>query len=138
MCIRDSRDADVPADDYFTADLSSLRLTAEEVSRSSGLSPDTLAALVTYGLLRPDAGGLFDATALPIAASAAALASYGIEARHLRPFRTAADREIGLANQVLATTRGRRDDQADKLRADLLHHCLALHAALVKAGLGQR
>ena len=76
--------------------------------------------------------------ARPIAASAAALASYGIEARHLRPFRTAADREIGLADQALAPLRGRRDERADQLRADLLHHCLGLHAALVKAGLSQR
>lgn len=132
------QDADVPASDYFMGDLSTLRLTADEVSRSSGLAQDILSALVTYGLLRPDREGLFDASALPIAASAAALASYGIEARHLRPFRTAADREIGLADQVLAPTRGRRDDRAEKLRADLLHHCLGLHAALVKAGLTQR
>ncbi|MCA0435548.1 MAG: MerR family transcriptional regulator [Actinobacteria bacterium] len=131
-------DSDVPSSDYFSADLSTLRLTAEEVSRSSGLDSSTLAALVTYGLLRPDAEGLFDAAALPIAASAAALASYGIEARHLRPFRTAADREIGLADQALAPLRGRRDERADQLRADLLHHCLGLHAALVKAGLSQR
>ncbi len=131
-------DPDVPASDFFLADLSTLRLTADEVSRSSGLPADTLGALVTYGLLRPDAEGLFDASALPIAASAAALASYGIEARHLRPFRTAADREIGLADQVLAHTRGRHDDRTENLRADLLHHCLGLHAALVKAGLAHR
>ena len=131
-------DTDVPTSEYFTPDLAALRLTADEVSRSSGLDADTLTALVTYGLLRPDREGLFDSTALPIAAAAAALASYGIEARHLRPFRTAADREIGLADQVLATSRGRRDERAEQIRADLLHHCLGLHAALVKAGLAQR
>ena len=131
-------DPDVPAADYFAADASALRLTGEEICRSSGLDETTLAALVTYGLLRPDADGLFEASALPVAAAAAALASYGIEARHLRPFRTAAEREIGLADQVLAPARRRGDERADALQADLLHQCLALHAALVKAGLARR
>lgn len=128
-------DTDVPPSDYFHADLSTLRLTADEISRSSGLSPSTLSALVTYGLLRPDSNGLFGASALPIATSVAALSSYGIEPRHLRPFRTAAEREIGLADQVLAPARGRRDERAETLRAELLHHFIGLHAALVKAGL---
>ncbi len=52
--------------------------------------------------------------------------------------RTAAEREIGLADQVLAPARRRGDERADALQADLLHQCLALHAALVKAGLSRR
>ena len=131
-------DPDVPEAAYFAAETSALRLTGEEICRSSGLDDATLAALVTYGLLRPDGDGLFEASALPVAAAAAALASYGIEARHLRPFRTAAEREIGLADQVLAPARRRGDERAEALQADLLHQCLALHAALVKAGLTRR
>src|SRR5690349_24695961 len=38
---------------------------------------------------------------LAVAAAAHTLAAHGLEARHLRPFRTAADREIGLVEQVL-------------------------------------
>ncbi len=131
-------DLDVPEAGYFAPDLSGLRLTAEEVERSSGLDHATLQALVTYGLLRPDRDDLFDSTSLPIASAAASLASYGVEARHLRPFRTAADREIGLAEQVLAPARRRGDERAEQMQAEFLHHCLALHAALVKAGLVAR
>ncbi len=131
-------DPDVPVADYFSADLGRMRLTGEEVCRSSGLDASTLDALVTYGLLRPSPDGLYEASALPVAAAAAALGSYGIEARHLRPFRTAAEREIGLADQVLAPARHRGDERAEAIQADLLHQCLALHAALVKAGLAGR
>lgn len=112
-----------------------LRLTRAEVLKASGLSPAMLDALVGYGLLQPDSGGHFDAYALPIAAAAAALGSYGIEARHLRPFRTAADREIGLAQQVVAPVRGRDPERGELLTAEILAHGIALHTALVRAAL---
>lgn len=83
---------------------------------------------MTYGLLRADPHGHFDEAALEIARSAGALADVGIEARHLRPFRTAADREIGLVRQAV---RPGDDDET----ARVLRQCLALHVALVKAGL---
>ncbi len=113
---------------------SPLRLTREEVADTVGLDLAMIDALCTYGLLRPDADGHFPATALPVATAAAALAAYGIEARHLRPFRTAAEREIGLVEQVLSTQRGHSQEDEAK-RADLLRHCIALHTALVKAAL---
>ncbi|MDQ2758735.1 MAG: MerR family transcriptional regulator [Actinomycetota bacterium] len=106
-----------------------LRLTETEIRTASGLDVDTFASLVTYGLLRQGADGHYDAAALEIARSAGALAGVGIEARHLRPFRTAADREIGLVRQAV-----RPGD--DEETARVLRHCLALHVALVKAGLG--
>lgn len=106
-----------------------LRLTEAEVRTASGLDEATFASLVTYGLLRPGHDGHYDAAALEIARSAGALARVGIEARHLRPFRTAADREIGLVRQAV-----RPGD--DEETARVLRHCLALHVALVKAGLG--
>ena len=40
-----------------------------------------------------------------MAHTAAELAAYGVEPRHLRPFRTAADREIGLVQQVVTPHR---------------------------------
>lgn len=120
-----------------------LRLTAAELCASAGLEPDTLEALQTFGLVRPDEEGYFGEPELAVAKAAGALASYGLEARHLRPFRTAADREIGLVQQVTRPVRGRGRDRdangADPNGADstgeLLAHCIALHTALVRAGL---
>lgn len=128
-------DPQVPSAHDLSQPAKPLRLTRAEVIKASGLSPAMLDALVGYGLWQPDSGGHFDSYALPIAAAAAALGSYGIEARHLRPFRTAADREIGLAQQVVAPVRGRDPARGEVLAAQILSHGVALHTALVRAAL---
>ena len=112
-----------------------LRLTAEELRSTSGLSREMFGALQEYGVL-PLGATDFTEDHLAIARAAGALAAYGVEARHLRSFRTAADREIGLAQQVRAPAkatpgRGAMDDPT----AEVLRHCIALHVALVRSGL---
>ena len=110
-----------------------ISLTGPEVREATGLDKETFLALEAFGLLRGDASGHFGEDALAVAAAAHTLAAHGLEARHLRPFRTAADREIGLAEQVLATRHGQgtRDERA----AEIVSACLALHVALVRSGL---
>jgi DNA-binding transcriptional MerR regulator len=111
-----------------------LSLTAREVREAVGIDKDTFTALLDYGLLHPDPSGLFDQHDLAVAAAANTLSRHGLEPRHLRPFRTAADREIGLAEQLVATTREKsREDRA----AEIVSACLALHVALVKGGLAR-
>lgn len=128
-------DPDLPGEEELSADRPLLRLTRRELSHASGLQIDLLDALVTYGLLHPDREGHFTAAAVPIATAAADLAAYGVEPRHLRAFRAAADREIGLVEQVVAPLKGRADDAAGRTRTRFLRHCIALHIALVRAGL---
>ena len=111
-----------------------LRLTAKELCDAAGTEPELLADLERFGLVTPDAAGHYGEPALGIARAAAGLAAHGVEARHLRAFRTAADREIGLVDQILAAERG---DLTER-RSDLLRQCLTLHAALVRAGLERR
>ena len=110
-------------------------LTGAEVREASGLDTETFAALETYGLLQSDHHGRYGQDALSVAAAARTLAAHGLEARHLRPFRTAAEREIGLAEQVLATRHGNgtREERA----AEIVSACLALHVALVRSGLSR-
>jgi len=116
-----------------------LRLTDTELREATGLDQPTFEALSTFGLLRPDSGGHYGDAALAVARAAGALAAYGIEPRHLRPFRTAADREIGLVQQVVSPVRGRRRGTGGKVTHDptpqILAECIALHTALVRAGL---
>lgn len=125
-------DPDLPTPGAFTAS-DTLRLTESELAGAAGLSTDLLGSLRTYGLLRPDATGHYDRAALSVATAAAALAAYGVEARHLRQFRTAAEREVGLVQQIV-TPLTSRTGAADPT-GEVLHHCLALHVALVKAEL---
>ena len=117
----------------------SLRLTDVELCEAAGLDRPTFEALSTYGLLRPDSDGHYRDAALAVARAAGALSAYGIEPRHLRPFRTAADREIGLVQQVVSPIRSRNRGSGGKVGRDptpqILAQCIALHTALVKAGL---
>jgi DNA-binding transcriptional MerR regulator len=106
-----------------------LRLTRAELADAAGLDQATVDSLESFGLVRPDASGHYGEPALTVAHTAAALAAYGIEPRHLRPFRTAADREIGLVQQASLP---RRTDPAEVLRL-----CIALHTALVREGLAR-
>lgn len=133
-------DPDVPSAVSLLAPATrDLRLTKAEIARAVGLSETAVDALCTYGLLRTGKDGHFPATALPIAQAAAALAGFGIEPRHLRAFRTAADRELGLLDQVLSPVRGRHDAEGVQLLSgELLHHCIGLHVALIKAALADR
>ena len=113
-----------------------LRLTAAELREAAELDSTTFEALQTFGLLRPGADGHFDAAALAVARAAGALAGYGVEPRHLRPFRTAADREIGLVQQIVSPSRaGSGARRAPDPTAEVLRQCIALHTALVRAGL---
>lgn len=133
-------DPDVPVAAALLAPASGgeLRLNRSEIARSVGLPEASVDALCTYGLLRPGQDGHFRGTALPIAQAAAALSDFGIEPRHLRAFRTAADRELGLLDQVLSPLRGRNEDRLAQVSGELLHHCVALHVALIKASLAER
>ena len=84
--------------------------------------------------------GHYDADALVVATTARELAEFGLEPRHLRAFRTAADREVGLVEQVVAPHARAAATPAATARAEdavreLAALSVRLHATLVKAGL---
>ncbi len=117
-----------------------VRLSRKELLKIAEVSEALLDQLEQYGLIVPRAGtGHYDTDALVIAKSARELADFGFEPRHLRAFKTAADREIGLVDQVVAPLiRGR--DAAAKARAEeavseIAALSVRLHATLVKTGL---
>lgn len=120
-----------------TRERGEVRLTRAELAERADLDPAELAALEQYGLLVPDPDDSFDAEALTVARLAAHLAEYGLQARHLRPYRAAADREVGLLAQIVAP-RTRPDGgraQAMQTVHELAALCAQLHAALVRSGL---
>jgi DNA-binding transcriptional MerR regulator len=115
------------------------RFTAAELCVHADVKPDALKDLETHGLLAPDAAGRYDADALAVAQAAAAFAEFGIEARHLRAWRAAADREVGVFAALIAPLL-RHPDPAEQARAaetvrELTALSQRLHAALVRQGL---
>lgn len=117
---------------------SDLRLSRDELLSSSGLSEEQLVEIEGYGLISPK-GRFYDGDALSVATAVAAMASFGIEARHLRAFKTAADREVGLVQQVVTPLYKQRNTdskaRADELVKELSSLSVQLHAALVRSGL---
>ena len=82
----------------------------------------------------------YDNDAIVIARTVAELAEFGIEPRHLRAFKTAADREVGLVEQVARARSGaaaRPAPRAGPRRSSTQIAALSvrLHAMLVKVGL---
>ncbi|CAB4719012.1 unannotated protein [freshwater metagenome] len=69
------------------------------------------------------------------------MAAFGIEARHLRSFKSAADREIGLVEQVITPLLRQRSSEAkaraQEVERELAGLTLSLHGALVRAGLNR-
>ncbi len=79
-------------------------LSADELCAASGLSPDEVAGLKGFGLVESvTVAGIetYDEDALTVAKLAVAFRAFGIEPRHLRLYRNAADRELGLIEQVI-------------------------------------
>ena len=132
----------LPTAGTFTADPSELRLSRKELLAAARIEEDLLDQLEAFGLVRTRPGSAhYDADAVVIAKTAAELAAFGIEPRHLRAFRTAADREVGLVEQVVAPIRRSRDASAKARAEDAIAQIAALsvrlHTTLVKSGLGQ-
>ena len=115
------------------------RWTTEVLAQEAGVSVELVADLVAAGVLRSNARGSFDLYARDVVRAAARLAEHGLDARHLRTFRTAADRQLDLVEQVVAPVRGQRSSstraRAGTLAAELGELCSQLHTALVRASL---
>ena len=117
-----------------------LRLSRRELLKLAEISEEQLAELERYSLVEPLPGtGRYDTDALVICTTARELADFGLEPRHLRAFKAAADREVGMVAQVVAPHR-RASDPAARARADetaseLASLTVRLHATLVKTGL---
>jgi DNA-binding transcriptional MerR regulator len=131
-----------PTADAFRPDArgAELRLSRRELLSAAEIDDALLEQLETFGLVRPRQGRApYDGEALVVAKTAGELAAFGLEPRHLRAFKTAADREVGLVEQVVSPMRRGRDSGASARAEDAIAQLAALsvrlHATLVKAAL---
>jgi DNA-binding transcriptional MerR regulator len=115
-------------------------LTRRELLDAAGIDDAQLAELETFGLVRR-VGRQYDQGALQVAATVAALAPYGVQARHLRAVRAAAERETSLIEQVVAPVLRQRSpgavERAGQTARDIAALSMRLHAALIEAELGE-
>ena len=114
-----------------------IRLSREDLLERSGVDAELLKALLKAGVITTGPGGFFDEHAVVILQCARALSEYGVEPRHLRAFRSAADRQSDLIAQIAgplvkAGKSGARD-RADDLAREVAALAITLHTSLIKS-----
>lgn len=115
-------------------------MSLRELCRRSGAGMPLVRELLSFGLLQ-DGPGHFDGHDVVVASAARELHAFGVEPRHLRTLKQAADREIGLVEQAVATEATRRTQETARRAAqraeEISRLCLSLHASLVSSRLQQ-
>jgi DNA-binding transcriptional MerR regulator len=115
-------------------------LTRRQLLDAAEISESELTELEDYGLIRR-VGRLYGADALAVARALTALRQYGVQARHLRAVKAAADREANLVEQVVAPQLRQRGpgarDAAARTAWQIADLTLRLHATLVESALGE-
>jgi len=128
-----------PPESYFAA--SGVSMTVDELATSAGLSSRHLDELVNHGLLRPmempDGSMVYRDDDLAIARAARRLIQQGLEGRHLRVIRLAADREVDLLQQLVAPMLRHRNPEnrrrAAEILADTAHAGAQLGESIVRS-----
>jgi DNA-binding transcriptional MerR regulator len=119
----------------LTRDLSSY-LTRAELITTAGISAGLLDELESYGLVSPKASGtqtLYEPSACTVARLAAEFDTLGIDVRHLRSWRTAAEREAGFFEARISPMMRQKNPEARETTIELLERLVDLGGHLRQA-----
>jgi DNA-binding transcriptional MerR regulator len=115
-------------------------MTRRQLLDAAEIEDAELTELEDNGLIRP-MGRLYAPDALAVARWAVALRQYGVQARHLRVVKTAADRQANLVEQVVAPQLRQHGpgarDAASRTAWQIADLTLRLHATLVESALAE-
>ena len=129
----------VGAEGEVPADAADARVSRADLVERTGIAEQMLTELEQLGLVTARPPGWYDGDAVVIVEAVVGLVRHGLELRHLRGFRTGADREVGLFAQLLTPLMRQHDPAARARAAETARELQALsqrlHAALVRAGL---
>lgn len=111
----------------------SVSLSLDELASASGLSQPKIMELQKFGLIEPiDDGALahYGAEAVIVAKVAAGFLAHGLEPRHLRAYKSAAEREAGLLEQRIMPLVMQRTPKSRKQSQDVLVELINLGSDL--------
>jgi DNA-binding transcriptional MerR regulator len=133
--------AAVPADELWPVD-PDIRYSRNDIRQQTGLDEKSMSELESFGLL-PEAGPEgYGPEALRIAGIASGFFAYGVEARHLRMYKTSAEREAAFLGQVVMPMMTAKDPSAASRAADALTELArlgtALRLSMLRVGIGPR
>jgi DNA-binding transcriptional MerR regulator len=121
-------------------DSDTTQYSAAELAQAADISPAQLTQLVDFGIVRAVVIGgeqNFDNAALGAARAAAVFLARGIEARHLRAYKLAAEREVGMFEQLILPLLRQRNPTARAQAAETLAELGEAGAELRRALLRQ-
>jgi DNA-binding transcriptional MerR regulator len=103
--------------------------TLDDVVEETRADPKLIAELEEYGVIKGETRGgtrLYDETDREIVRAVTELARYGVGGRNLRAFRTSADREAALLQQILAPALRSRNPERRKDAVEALENLAAV------------
>ncbi|HET9128466.1 MAG TPA: MerR family transcriptional regulator [Propionibacteriaceae bacterium] len=124
--------APVGADPQSKGARAPIKLSRRELLQASGLTEAALLELERHLLVVPKRGSNhFGREALTVCVAARKLALYGMDSRHLRAIRQAAEREAGMVEQAVAPFTRRHSAETSQAAAEVVQLILHTHAAMM-------
>jgi DNA-binding transcriptional MerR regulator len=115
------------------------RFKRDELVREAGATPMLLQDAISAALIVP--AEVYGEESLGVLGALVELQRCGIEPRHLRGFRTAAERELGLIESALMPVSRRKDAssraQASELAREIAAQLEVVRSALIRSALGR-
>ncbi|MCS4489378.1 MerR family transcriptional regulator [Corynebacterium sp. ES2794-CONJ1] len=112
------------------------RLSAEDVAEQAGVKPDFVLELDRAHVIKADTSGFFTADDVRLVSTAAGLAEFGFEVRHLKALTNGAARQAALLAQVIEPVAKSKSDsakeRAEEMSSQLTALMASLHAGLLK------
>lgn len=133
-----------PGSSSVVPESSGTQMTAQELADRAGVSVEAIAELESYSMIeskRVGAETYFDVNAVPVASACAAFLAQGVEVRHLRMYKIAAEREAGMIEQLIMPMLKQRNPEARNRAVTIAESLSAagesMHAALLRQALRQ-
>ncbi|MFG3257731.1 MerR family transcriptional regulator [Streptomyces sp. NPDC048172] len=128
-----------PLEPDVTPPAPTVRIGRGELLAVAEVDEEKLAEWESFGLIAAASDGAYELTEVTVARLVADLGRHGIEPRHLRAMKAAADRQADLVAQLVAPLRRHRDPRtrarAEATAQELAGLSVRLHAALVQSAL---
>jgi hypothetical protein len=129
----------VTGDDLWPSEAET-RYSRNDIRQQTGLDERSMTELESFGLLPAAGPEGFGHEALRIAEIAAGFFAYGVEARHLRMYKSFAEREAAFLSQVVMPMANAKDpgsgDRAAEALTDLARLGAALRLSMLRVGIG--
>lgn len=115
-----------------------VRVSIDDVLDRTGISAEFLSELRRANLVSPDNNGFYSDDDIDLISSIISLSKYGIEIRHLRTYKSAADRQADLIAQIAKPRFNKIQDgkaRAEDLAKELVIETEKLQKILLKSSL---